>query len=93
MKLELIEGCIWDSFTVDGKDIDLMSESELKDILKAVVAKITTSSKSNDSTKYELLSVLRDVVSRFYDEYKGDDKPCECCGDWVDTYIMNVYND
>jgi hypothetical protein len=90
MKLELTEGCICDSFTADGKDIDLMSESELKNILKEVVAKITTSSKSDGSTKYELMSVLRDIVSRCYDEYKSDKEPCECCGDWVDTYTMNV---
>lgn len=93
MKLELIEGCICDSFTVDGKDIDLMSESELKDILKAVVAKITDTKYEDENKVSHLQTILRDIVSLYYDEYEIDDEPCECCGDWVDTYIMNVYND
>lgn len=91
MKLELIEGCVCDRFTVDGKDIDSMSEKELKDILKAVVTKITTTKYEDENVVYSLQIILREIVSRFYDEYESDDEPCECCGDFVETFKMEVF--
>lgn len=91
MKLELTEGCICDSFTADGKHINSMSEKELKDILKAVVAKITTTKYEDENTVYYLQNILYEIVSRFYDEYESDDEPCECCGDFVETFKMEVF--
>lgn len=90
MKLELTEGCICDSFTADGKDINSMSGQELKDILKAVVAKITNTKYEDENKVSHLQTILRDIVSLYYDEYDIDKEPCDCCGDWVDTYTMNV---
>lgn len=90
MKLELTEGCICDSFTADGKDINSMSGQELKDILKAVVAKITDTKYEDENTVYYLQNILYEIVSRFYDEYESADEPCECCGDFIDTYTMTV---
>jgi hypothetical protein len=90
MKLEIIEGCICDSFTADGKDINSMSEKELKDILKAVVAKITNIKYEDENKVSYLQTILRDIVSLYYDEYEIDDEPCECCGDFIDTYTMTV---
>jgi hypothetical protein len=91
MKLELTEGCICDSFTADGKDINSMGEKELKDILKAVVAKITTTKYEDENTVYYLQNTLYEIVSRFYEEYESDDEPCECCGDFVETFKMEVF--
>jgi hypothetical protein len=90
MKLELTEGCICDSFTADGKDINSMSGQELKDILKAVVAKITNTKYEDENKVSYLQTILRDIVSLYYDEYEIDDEPCDCCGDFIDTYTMTV---
>jgi hypothetical protein len=90
MKLELTEGCICDSFTADGKDINSMSGQELKDILKAVVAKITNTKYEDENKVSYLQTILRDIVSLYYDEYEIDDEPCDCCGDFVETYTMTV---
>jgi hypothetical protein len=90
MKLELTEGCICDSFTADGKDINSMSGQELKDILKAVVAKITNTKYEDENKVFYLQTILRDIVSLYYDEYEIDDEPCDCCGDFVETYTMTV---
>lgn len=90
MKLELTEGCICDSFTADGKDINSMSGQELKDILKAVVAKITNTKYEDENKVSHLQTILRDIVLLYYDEYEFDDEPCECCGDFIDTYTMTV---
>jgi hypothetical protein len=90
MKLKITEGCICDSFTADGKDINSMSGQELKDILKAVVAKITNTKYEDENKVSYLQTILRDIVSLYYDEYEIDDEPCECCGDFIDTYTMTV---
>lgn len=90
MKLELTEGCICDRFTVDGKDINSMSGRELKDILKVVVAKITDTKYEDENKVSHLQTILRDIVSLYYDEYEIDDEPCECCGDFVETFTMNI---
>jgi hypothetical protein len=90
MELKLVEGCICDSFTADGKDINSMGEKELKDILKAVVAKITNTKYEDENTIHYLQIILREIVSRFEDEYERDDEPCECCGDFVETFKMNI---
>lgn len=90
MKLELTEGCICDNFTADGKDINSMSGQELKDILKAVVAKITNTKYEDENKVSYLQTILRDIVSLYYDEYEIDDEPCDCCGDFVETYTMTV---
>lgn len=94
MKLELTEGCICNSFTdrftADGKDINSMSEKELKDILKAVVEKIINTKYEDENTVYYLQNTLKDIVSLFCDECKSDDEPCECCGDFVETFKMEI---
>lgn len=90
MELKIIEGCVCDRFTVDGKDIDSMSGQELKEILKAVVAKITNTKYEDENIIYCLINTLYEIVSRFYDEYESDDKPCECCGDFVETFKMDI---
>lgn len=90
MKLKITEGCICDSFTADGKDIDSLSEQELKDILKAAVAKITNTEYEDEKIIYCLQNTLYEIASRFYDEYECDGKPCECCGDYVETFKMEV---
>jgi hypothetical protein len=38
-----------------------------------------------------LQTILRDIVSLYYDEYEIDDEPCECCGDFVETFKMEVF--
>lgn len=90
MKLELTECSVRDSFTADGKDINSMSEKELKDILKAAVAKITNTEYEDENIVYCLLNTLYEIVSRFYDEYERDDKSCECCDDFVETFKMDI---
>lgn len=35
-------------------------------------------------------NILREIVEGFPDTYKSSDEPCECCGDYVETYKMEV---
>lgn len=89
MKLELVEGCICDSFEVDGKPIMDVTVKELKDIFKKVTDKINTIEIS-DENRYKLEHNLWNLVEDFADEYISDGEPCGCCGDYVTTSIMNL---
>ena len=90
MKIELTEGCICDSFEIDGKTLDEFSVEELKEILVKVTNKIVSNTKIDDSTRYKYHSVLYNMTQQFYDEYNCDKTPCECCGDYVETSIMHI---
>lgn len=89
MKLEVVEGCICTSFEADGKPISDMSAKEVKDIFKKVTEKIN-STQITEENKYKLQNILWTLVEEFADEYISDSKPCDCCGDYVTTSIMNI---
>lgn len=47
---------------------------------------------NQDKERYKKLAenILREMVEVFYDTYECSDEPCECCGDYVETYTMKV---
>ena len=90
MKIELVQGCIADRFDVDGKPMMYMSEDELKDILIKVVNKVTQRTELTEGQKSYLYDAIMLLVEDFPDTYESTDEPCECCGDWIDTYTMEI---
>lgn len=89
MKIELTEGCICDSFEVDGKPIMDCNESKLKYLLVLATQKICCKEFTPDQKVYAE-NILREMVVGFPDTYKCSDEPCECCGDYIDTYTMEI---
>lgn len=82
MKLQLVNGCICDSITIDGKEeIDLTDVERQK-----VVDKIANWIKQHPN---DLNYLLQDLIP-LYGDYESDDKVCECCGDIVTTYTWNI---
>ena len=82
MKLQLVEGCVYDSLTVDGKEeIDLTGTERQR-----AINKIADWLKRHPE---DLNYLLQDLVPR-YGEYESDDVPCECCGDTVTTYTWDI---
>ncbi|MBP3732214.1 MAG: hypothetical protein J6I84_03105 [Bacilli bacterium] len=80
MKLELTRGCICDSLTVDDEEeIDLTD-----DVRKEVLRKIFEALRPED-----LNYVLQELIPCF-GEYECDPEPCECCGDFVETYKWEI---
>ena len=90
MKIEIVRGCIADRFDVDGKPMMDMSEEELKDILLRVVNKVTQRENMDEWKKAYLRDAIRLLVEDFYDTYESSDEPCDCCGDWVETYTLEL---
>lgn len=83
MQIELTRGCTANSLTVDGiEEIHLTNEQRME-VKKRIGEWISRSEVSLN----ELLVLL---VEHFYDDYEGDDEPCECCGDFVETYKLEI---
>lgn len=89
MKIQLTTGCVCDAFTADGKPVIDMPAEELKSLFRAVTDKVL----SRDLTEgdlSDLTRILSDFVELFCDIREHSDEPCEDCGDWVETYEMEV---
>ena len=81
MILKLVRGCVCDSMTVDDvEEIDLTDDQRRK-----VIETIMKNLKPED-----LNYLLQEIIPIFAQEYKSDDKPCECCGDWVEEHIWTI---
>lgn len=84
MKLELTEGCDCSSFEADGEPIHKMSTEDIKDIVRKQVDVALQTDEWN--TLYALAYWM---MQNFYDLYESSG-PCECCGDYVETYTMEI---
>lgn len=87
MKIELVQGCIAYSFEIDGATIYDCSMEDLKDALSKVTAHVLSKTKNED--KYKLQDVIHNLVELFGD-CECDGIPCECCGDFVETYTLEI---
>ena len=80
MKLEMTRGCICDSLSIDGtQEIDLTDEQR-KEVIKKVF----------DSMKPEDLNYLLQWYLPYKGDYESSDKPCECCGDFVENFTLEI---
>ena len=79
-KLEIVSGCYNTELLIDGKDIDEVSEEEIKSIVLQIL------SNSNKST---LISVLELLVNEL-GETIDDKDPCEQCGAWTGVTTLNL---
>ena len=80
MIIKVVRGCICNSLSVDGKEEIDMTDEERQVVLKTIFEHL----KAKD-----LNYVLQDLVEAFGD-YECDDKPCETCGDYVETYTWEI---
>ena len=87
MNIELVQGCIADSFEIDGKPIHDCTIDELKDALTKATAYVV--SKANDEHISDLKIAIHNLVELFGDCECSEDA-CECCGDYIDTYTMEI---
>ena len=89
MKIELTKGCDCNAFEVDGVKIVDCDDSQLKHLLIKITQKIV-SMEMNFMERADLEYILMFMVENFRDTYEGSDEPCECCGDYVETYTMEI---
>lgn len=89
MRLELTEGCICGSFYAGGRPVHELSGEELKDLLRSMTDKVFASD-LDDGKSGCIQEVLRMFTECFCDTYECSDEPCEACGDYMETYTINV---
>lgn len=80
MKLELVRGCVAGSLNVDGIEEVDMTDEQRQAVLDAIFKHLKPA---------DLNYVLQDLIETF-GEYEFDDQPCECCGDYVETYTWEI---
>jgi len=80
MELKYIRGCVHDNILVDGVQEMNISDEERKIVLE----KIAKSLKPSD------LNILLQEIIPIFGELESSDGPCESCGDYVDTYVLQV---
>lgn len=87
MNLELTRGCICNSITADNKSVfDLDDESKEK--LRFELCRWLTEHESKIPTS-ELIEFILESCGK----YECSEHACECCGDYVETYKLNIYDD
>lgn len=80
MKIELTAGCTVDSLQIDGKQFEDLSYREMRDIIFSLVTEFTDEDLYND--------IIRSIVYS-QGEFK-DGYTCEQCGDFVETYTLEI---
>lgn len=80
MELKKVTGCICGSLTVDDEEEINLTDEKRQEVLERIFKALKPS---------DLNYVLQDLVERF-GKYECDNRPCECCGDFVTTWTWNV---
>ena len=81
MKLVYRDGCVSTTLLIDDVSTVYIDIEEFKNVLHKLI------DKEND------LSILQDIfrcVVVYNGEYECSDEPCECCGDFTETYTFDV---
>jgi hypothetical protein len=80
MKLEYTEGCVCGSLTVDDEEEYSMTDERRTEVLEAVKRKLGPRD----------LNHLLVYLATEYGDYESDGIPCECCGDIVCTWTLDL---
>lgn len=83
MKLEYVSGCIVSSLTVDGVEEIHMTDEQRKDAWRKICLWMA------EQDGRDLNYLLQFVVPQF-GEHSSSDEPCGCCGDWIDTWMLDI---
>ena len=80
VRLQMMEGCVCNSLTVDGREEMDMTDDERREVLKTIWDSLEPG---------DLYDIMRTLITS-HGEYVSDDEPCECCGDTVDQYTWDI---
>ena len=86
MKIEIVEGCVADSFTIDDEEVRAFEIDDLKNIVMKATEHVV---QSTEVGCCDLWSILREIVM-VAGKYECSDEPCEQCGDYITTYTLEL---
>lgn len=83
MKISKVTGCTAFSLNVDGKEEVDMTNPERY----AIIDNIAKWLKNNP----DFFNLYLQAITEYLGDYEViDDEPCECCGDTIDAYILEI---
>lgn len=80
MELKMVRGCTCDSLTVNGVEEVKLDDEERREVIKKIFETIEPKD----------LNYLLQWYLETFGDYECDDKPCECCGDCVEQYNVDI---
>lgn len=81
MKLEMVNGCIYDCLLIDGEDERYLTDEKREEVIERL----------SKSWKPEDLNYLLQLYLELHSDSRDvSDKPCECCGDIIVTYKAEI---
>lgn len=83
LRLSYTTGCMANSLTVDDVEEVHLTPEKRCEVWKRLCCWLAR----KDG---EQLNKLLRFILQEYGTYTSDDEPCECCGDWVETYELAI---
>lgn len=84
MKLKMVTGCMTDSLTINGKEEIDLTDDKRADVWNKVCGYLI----ANGEHRY--LNEFLQFVLIHHGEYGCSTEPCEQCGDYVETYKLEI---
>lgn len=84
MKIEVIDGCVCTGMYIDSTPISELNEEQLYEVRKALCEYML-----NHEDEFDLFRLGEIVVANADSEYSYSG-PCECCGDCIETWKMEI---
>lgn len=76
----MVRGCICDALTIDGKSEVLLTDEERKEVLDKLCSTLEP----------DCLNYFLQWYMELFGEYECNEKPCECCGDTIETWKIEI---
>ena len=87
MKIVYQYGCIHDFLGIDEKREVDMTDEERKEYFFKILDQIK---KLGPATDQGWFNYFLQWFCQNYGEYECDDKPCECCGDYTQSWTVDL---
>lgn len=84
MKIEVIDGCVCTGMYIDGTSISEMSKDQRHEVREALCKYIMEHEDEIDL--FRLGAIVVSIADSEY-SYSG---PCECCGEYINTWKMEI---
>lgn len=84
MELKQVTGCTAWSLTVNGKEEIRLTPEERKEAWQKLCLWLA------EKDGEDLNNFLQYILETYGEHQSLSDEPCECCGDWVDSYTLKI---
>lgn len=84
MKIKWVRGCVVTYLSIDKKSFKDYNDKQKNDIRQNILNWLKNEEKSVPTED------LIEFILEYAGEYECSDEPCECCGDFIDKYELEI---